>query len=57
MVVHIADQQLVRHLTHDPKAGWLPASNNRDTAALPTERWPDEAQMVGEVRWTGRSFT
>ena len=57
VVVRIADQQVVRRLTHDPEAGWLLSSDNPDRTGWPTEPWPDNATIVGEVKWLGRALT
>ena len=57
VVVRIADQQVVRRLTHDPEAGWLLSSDNPDRAGWPTEPWPNNATIVGEVKWLGRALT
>ena len=40
-----------------PEAGWLLFSDNPDKAARPTVPWPEEATIVGEVKWLGRTFT
>ena len=57
VLVRIADQQVVRRLTHDPEAGWLLSSDNPDRAGWPTEPWPDNTTIVGEVKWLGRALT
>ncbi len=56
-VVRIRDELLVRRLVQDPEAGWLLFSDNPDKAARPTVPWPEEATIVGEVKWLGRTFT
>ena len=56
-LVRIADQQVVRRLTHDPDAGWLLSSDNSNKAGWPTQPWPDNATIVGEVKWLGRALT
>ena len=56
-VVRIGDELLVRRLVQDPEAGWLLFSDNPDKAARPTVPWPEEATIVGEVKWLGRTFT
>ena len=55
-LVRIADQQVVRRLTHDPDAGWLLSSDNPENAGWPTEPWPDNGTIVGEVKWLGRTL-
>ena len=55
-VIRIEDEIVVKRLIHDPEAGWLLQSDNRNKRAWPTVPWPDEARIVGEVKWLGRSF-
>ena len=55
-LIHIAEELLVRRAINDPEAGWLLLSDNPDKRAWPTRPWPEGAQIVGRVRWTGRSF-
>ena len=57
VVVRIADQQVVRRLIHDPEAGWLLSNDNPDKAGWPTQPWPENAAVVGEVKWLGRALT
>ena len=57
VVIRIADQQVVKRLTHDPDAGWLLSSDSPDRTRWPTEPWPDNATIVGEVKWLGRTLT
>ena len=57
VVVRIGNQQVVRRLTHDPEAGWLLSNDNPDKVAWPTEPWPENATIVGEVKWLGRALT
>ena len=56
-VVRIDDDIVARRLIRHPDAGWLVKSDNPDKQAWPTVPWPDEASIVGEVRWLGRSLT
>ena len=42
--------------SHEPDAGWLVQSDNRNKQAWPTVPWPAEASIVGEVKWVARSF-
>ena len=56
-VVRIGDELLVRRLVHDPEPGWLLFSDNPNKATRPTVPWPEEATIVGEVKWLGRTFT
>ena len=56
-VVRIEDEIVVKRLIRNPQAGWLLQSDNRNKRAWPTRGWPDDAQIVGEVKWLGRTFT
>ena len=55
-VVRIEDEIVVKRLIRNPDAGWLLQSDNRNKRAWPTRPCPDGAQIVGEVRWMGRTF-
>ena len=57
IVVRIGDHQVVRRLTHNPEAGWLLSNDNPDKTGWPTESWPDNATIVGEIKWFGRALT
>ena len=57
IVVRIGDHQVVRRLTHDPEAGWLLSNDNPDKTGWPTQPWPENAAVVGEVKWLGRALT
>jgi phage repressor protein C with HTH and peptisase S24 domain len=52
-----AEDLLVKRVSHNPAAGWLLVSDNPDKRAWPTRPFPDDAQMIGEVKWTGGSVT
>ena len=56
-VVRIEDEIVVKRLIRHPEAGWLLKSDNPNKQAWPTRPWPDEAKIVGEVKWIGRTFT
>ena len=56
-VIRMDDRQVVKRIIDDPEAGWLVASDNPDKAGWPTEPWPDDAVVVGEVKWLGRTLT
>ena len=57
MVIRTGGRQAVKHVIADPEAGWLLANDNPDKAGWPTEPWPEDAVLVGEVKWLGRTFT
>lgn len=56
-VVRIADAIVVKRLIRNAEAGWLLHSDNPNRKAWPTQPWPAEATIVGEVKWLGRTFT
>ena len=56
-VVRSEGELIVKRLIRDPNAGWLIQSDNPNKRAWPTRGWPDDAQIVGEVKWVGRGFT
>ena len=56
-VIRIGEGIIVKRVIHDPEAGWLLVSDNPDKTAWPTRAWPDNAKVVGEVKWLGRTFT
>ena len=56
-VVQIEDEIVVKRLIRNPDAGWLLQSDNRNKRAWPTRPWPDEAKIVGQVKWLRRTFT
>ena len=55
-VIRIEEELIVKRLVHDQFAGWLIYSDNPDKIAWPTRPWPDDAAVVGEVKWLGRTF-
>ena len=57
--LHITNRStfIVKRVIHDPEAGWLVKSDNPNKQAWPTRPWPEQARIVGEVRWMGWSFT
>ena len=56
-VIRIGEEIIVKRVIHDPEAGWVLVSDNPDKTAWPTRAWPDDAIVVGEVKWLGRTFT
>ena len=55
-VVRVDDDLLVKRLLHDAAAGWLLQSDNPNKETWPTQLCPNDARVVGEVKWTARSF-
>ncbi len=56
-VIRVDDELIVKRAAKDPAAGWLLVSDNPNKTAWPSRPWPREANIVGEVKWTARSFT
>ena len=56
-VIRVEDELIVKRAAKDPAAGWQLVSDNPNKTAWPTRPWPREANVVGEVKWAGRSFT
>ena len=51
--LHTEGRLAVRRADKDASGGWLLAC---DHPAWPTVAWPDDAEVVGEVRWMARTF-
>ena len=56
-VVRIEDEMVVKRPIRDPDAGWLLQSDNRNKRSWPTRPRPDDAKVVGHVKWLTRTFT
>ena len=56
-VIRSDDELIVKRAAKDPAAGWQLVSDNPNKTAWPTQPWPPDAKVVGEVKWAGRSFT
>ena len=56
-VVLTEDELVVKRAVLDQEAGWLLVSDNQDGQKFPSQPWPDEARIIGEVRWHGQSFS
>ena len=55
-VIRIGDDLVVKRTVMDREAGWLLVSDNRNKRTWATRPWPDEAQVIGEVKWVARSL-
>ena len=55
-VILIEDELVVKRVVRDREAGWLLVSDNPDRDRFPTQAWPEEARIIGEVKWHGQSF-
>ncbi len=55
-VVRTADGLIVKRAGKEADGSWLLVSDHLDKRAWPTLPWPDDAAVLGEVRWTARTF-
>ena len=55
-VIQIGDELVVKRTVLDPDAGWLLVSDNRNKRMWATRPLPEDAQIIGEVKWLGRSL-
>lgn len=51
--LYTEDRLVVRRAGKDASGAWLLQC---DHAAWPTVAWPDDAELIGEVRWMARTF-
>ena len=55
-VIRIGDELIVKRAVRNPEAGWMLVSDNPDKDRFPTQPWPEDAKVIGEVKWYGQSF-
>ena len=55
-VIRIGNDLVVKRTVMDPEEGWLLVSDNNDKTTWKTRPWPEDAQIVGEIKWVGRSL-
>ncbi len=55
-VVRTADGLVVKRAGKDRADAWLLVSDNPNKQAWPTVPWPDDAPVIGEVKWAARTF-
>ncbi len=55
-VVRTEDGLIVKRAGKDRAGAWQLVSDNPDKQTWPTRPWPLDAPMIGEVKWTGRTF-
>lgn len=55
-VIRIGDDLIVKRTVEDAHAGWLLKSDNPNKDTWPSEPWPDEALVVGQVRWVSHTL-
>ncbi len=57
VVIRIGEELVVKRTINDGEAGWMLVSDNADKTTWPNRPWPNNAAVVGEVRWTERTLT
>ena len=55
-VIRIGDDLIVKRTVLDPEAGWLLVSDSSAKEIWATRPWPEDAQIIGEVKWVGRAL-
>ena len=55
-VIRIGDDLIVKRTVCDPEAGWLLVSDSNAKEIWATRPWPEDAQIIGEVKWVGRAL-
>ncbi len=55
-VVRTADGLVVKRAGRDAARAWQLVSDNPNKHVWPTRPWPPAADVVGEVKWTARTF-
>ena len=55
-VIRIGEELIVKRTVEDDHAGWLLVSDNPEKRVWPSRPWPDNAEVVGRVRWASRTL-
>ena len=55
-VIRIGDDLVVKRTILDPEKGWLLVSDSPNKNTWVTRPWPEEADIIGEVRWVGSAL-
>ncbi len=55
-VVRTDDGLIVKRAGKNRAGNWQLVSDNPDKQEWPTLRWPDDADVIGEVKWAARTF-
>ena len=55
-VIRIGDDLVVKRTVRDPEAGWLLVSDSSAKEIWATRPWPEDAQIIGAVKWVGRAL-
>ena len=55
-VIRTGNGLTVKRLADNRKVGWMLESDHPQRSLWPTQPWPEDGEIVGEVRWVGRSL-
>ena len=55
-VVRTDDGLIVKRASREAPGAWQLVSDNPDKHVWPNRPWPTDAVIVGEVKWTARTF-
>ena len=55
-VIRTGNGLTVKRLSNNSKVGWMLESDHPQRSLWPTQPWPEDGEIVGEVRWVGRSL-
>ena len=55
-VMRVGNELIVKRTIRDLETGWLLVSDNPNKRAWPTRPWPEDAEIIGEVKWLGQSL-
>ena len=56
-VIRIGEELIVKRTVENDSGGWLLVSDNPNRRTWPSRPWPNDAKVVGQVRWVGRTLT
>ena len=56
LAIRIGDDLMVKRTVRDPEAGWLLVSDSSAKQIWATRPGPEDAEIIGEVKWVGRSL-
>lgn len=55
-VIRVGEDLVVKRTILDPETGWLLVSDSPDKNTWATRPWPEDADIVGEVKWVGSAL-
>ena len=55
-VIRIGGDLIVKRTILDPEAGWMLVSDSPDKSTWATRPWPEDADIIGEVKWVSRAL-